>query len=998
MRELGYGKKSMRVTWIPKTHKRLVIFIFVQNCVICILFIPLSTLNYSFSERKLTYPGSALDELVDAINPQAEESALDYSLAGLVSTIALFLMYGIFKDLSKDWPTVEEKRQERQEKMLLLRRQRAREIIEAEQAREEISPQAEVVSSPEDRVQSENVTFLDAHPGYKQTVNSYYDPLRDAPLLNDASLDEFFSRPILISSFEWGVGTSLFEKFLPWQLYFENPRVINRIANYNLLRAKLCVKFTINGNAFHYGRIIASYNPLQNVDDMTVDRNFIDADVVAASQRPHVYLDPTNSQGGELCLPFFTPANLIDIPRMEWRGMGEMVLHSMQGLKHANGATDTVRINVFAWAEEVKFAIPTQHNPGAIEPQAAVEDEYGKRPVSRIAGAVANFASYLTEAPVIGPFARATQIGAGAVGAIASMFGYSSPANLEMSTFRTVPMTNYAVTNLPSDVMKLTLDAKQELTIDPRTAGLDNVDELAIANIVKHESYIASFPWEIGTAGEQLLFNIIVDPCVVQRFGSEIHMPATAFASLPFRYWRGTMKYRFQFVCSKYHKGRVKIVYDPVKTPSSGVAEYNTAYTTIVDISDTSDFSLEVGWGQGNVFREHVNPVSGTHFDVSPLTYDSHSQGNGTLAVYVVNELTVPNSTIDNDIEVNVFVSAGDDFEVAAPDVRYMENLKLRETDVSKALLGDDSSLESSPINDLSETRISGVNRKSIRPQAESEEMLKTDSIPVDNAPENVMAAKIPIHGDPGTLVYFGETIRSFRQLLKRFSRHHIEPMRGAYTTTGIVWERSAFPFHTGVTNESQSELAFPTPAGIYKAGTTSYMNYITSAYAGWRGGIRWMWDFSMTNSMTENNFSVEVGRIPEGPPNTHTLQVYSANTWLWQNMGEVYQNEEYARSGDGATFQAVGINPLVQFELPYQKQWRFSPAKNDPALMSVNDWDTGYYVKAYGVFPAEVNSTYIYTHCAAAEDFNCFFYLGPPIYYYQTAYPLSPEEPDETA
>eukprot|EP00487_Bulimina_marginata_P008967 TRINITY_DN32_c0_g1_i7.p1 TRINITY_DN32_c0_g1~~TRINITY_DN32_c0_g1_i7.p1 ORF type:complete len:110 (+),score=0.74 TRINITY_DN32_c0_g1_i7:163-492(+) len=91
------------------------------------------------------------------------------------------------------------------------------------------------------------------------------------------------------------------------------------------------------------------------------------------TQRPHIMLDPTNSQGGEMVLPFFWNKNLLDIPGEDWNLMGSLKISTLQGLKHALGATDTVTINVFAWAESVRFAIPTQTEPGAIAPQA---DEY----------------------------------------------------------------------------------------------------------------------------------------------------------------------------------------------------------------------------------------------------------------------------------------------------------------------------------------------------------------------------------------------------------------------------------------------------------------------------------------------------------------------------------------------------------------------------------------------------------------------------------------------
>lgn len=92
----------------------------------------------------------------------------------------------------------------------------------------------------------ENVEFKDQMPAYISSVESGEDPTRYLQDTSDATLDNFFKRPLKIHSEEWGTGTDLAFDIDPWALYFNNPRVVNRIANYNLLRAKLHIKVVIN--------------------------------------------------------------------------------------------------------------------------------------------------------------------------------------------------------------------------------------------------------------------------------------------------------------------------------------------------------------------------------------------------------------------------------------------------------------------------------------------------------------------------------------------------------------------------------------------------------------------------------------------------------------------------------------------------------------------------------------------------------------------------------
>jgi hypothetical protein len=163
---------------------------------------------------------------------------------------------------------------------------------------------------------------------------------------SDATLDNFFSRPIKIHEVEWGTGTSLYSVINPWSLYFENPRVSNRIANFNLMRAKLHVKIVVNGNGFQYGRAIAYYQPMHTFDAVTSIASLVPETIVQGSQIPHVFINPTMSSAGDLSLPFFNYFNNMSVPESEWEVLGQLIIRSINPLKHANGASDQVTVSV----------------------------------------------------------------------------------------------------------------------------------------------------------------------------------------------------------------------------------------------------------------------------------------------------------------------------------------------------------------------------------------------------------------------------------------------------------------------------------------------------------------------------------------------------------------------------------------------------------------------------------------------------------------------------
>jgi hypothetical protein len=318
-----------------------------------------------------------------------------------------------------------------------------------------------------------NVHFEDAHEGFIDTRGSAVLSLHHDMHDDSVSMNNFFKRPLRIREFSWLTNSNLNVDFNPWNAYFDNPRVINRLANFRLLRASLHVKFMLNGTSLHYGRLLISYRPLPGFDGLSRN-NGGQNDLCLASQRMHLYLNPTISQGGTLELPFFHPSTFLDVTRAQWSEMGIIDCDSLTTLKHANGADSPVTLTVFAWAEDVEVCALTQQNPSAIVPQSM--PEY-KGIVSKPASHLSKFASMLKDIPVLSNMAMATEIGAGSIAYMANYFGFSRPAH--MTPEYRVITSNDPIPNFdgPKALVKLTADSKQELTVDPAVAGLSSYDE-----------------------------------------------------------------------------------------------------------------------------------------------------------------------------------------------------------------------------------------------------------------------------------------------------------------------------------------------------------------------------------------------------------------------------------------------------------------------------------------------------------------------------------------
>lgn len=784
---------------------------------------------------------------------------------------------------------------------------------------------------------------------------------------DDDHLENFFSRPLKIQSYDWGTGTNLFETFNPWQDFFENPRVINRVTNYNLLRCKLHVKFMLNGNGFHYGRAIASYIPLHNFDEFTKDRAFFQEDVVAASQRPHVYLDPTKSQGGEMTLPFVWEANALSIPDQDWRDMGDIIIHGMQNLKHANGATDSVTVSVFAWATDVTLAVPTANEPGALSPQAGEyrpqADEYGRGIVSKPASIVARAAGALANAPGIGLYAKATQMAASAVASIAKTFGYSRPNNIsEIQPYRPTYMGNLANTNMPDSATKLTLDAKQELTCVTRTFGLDGTDEMTIKSIAMRESYLTQFGWQVADSAEQLLWNTEVSPVIWSELTpasvKEYHMPACCFAALPFKHWRGTMKFRFQIVASSFHKGRLKIVYDP-SFPLTN--EYNTNYTHVIDLAKERDFTVEVGWGQQWSFLQHKNMTlnGGPIYSTSALGSAPNVTANGILSVYVVNELTVPNSTANNDISINVFVSAGEDFEVANP-----YDLDIRALSWYQPQAGE-------------YTPQSG---EMSQPDAD---LTPDESAPMKLEPSETMGPTLTCE-DHTLDVFFGDPVTSFRQCLKRYN--YLHSLQFDSNTGFNRWVLSNFPMYRGYATGAEHQAATPSDPTPYNYAKMTLLNYVTPAYTCRRGGIRWKYMYN--GSIVRGSDIIGYMGVERDPS---TGNVYGQTTVVPIGIGDGTISEriavELSTAGSGwpgSHVTPIQQNAALEIELPFYTEERFIPGKKGN-VTSTGTRNFFHDLTCYIDANATSDVASIRAYVSTGEDYTLGFFTGAPVAYLQS-------------
>lgn len=737
-------------------------------------------------------------------------------------------------------------------------------------------------------VSKENVTFHDENQG---TVHS---PVSMMPRINDATnnteLGNFLKRPVRIWSVKWRESDAIggLDPFYPWKLFFDTAAIKYKLNNYAFIRCNLKIKVVVNASPFYYGALLLPYHPLQDFSPHPVYNTVSTDGLPAYTQRPHVWIYPQNSEGAEMTLPFIYPKNWLRIQKnTDFQSMGRFDPLIAVILQSASGVTGVgVDVQVYAWAENVEIS---GTSTGLALQGGDEYDENGI--VSGPASAVATAASRLKDTPGIGKFATAAEIGASSIAKIASMFGFSNTPNIAPTApFRPTafpPMAS-AEASFPSE--PLALDPKNGVSIDPKHVGSQPADPLSVANFVARESVLTAFEWNTDHHPDDVLFSSPVTPGVLfstRTAGAAARTYATPVCWLAqmFKHWRGDLIFRFRVIASQFHKGRIRVVFDPAGYAGSNV--YGTAdatpvvQTLIIDIGKDTDVSVRIPYNQALGWLQTSQDLTATNkrwkVGTSPtFTYDDDVD-NGSMAVKVTTALTA--NTASSAVFVLVSVKGADNFEYANPSTttQYISPFELQ----SKDEVEDGGDMEEC-LGDI--------------------ESVKPDRF----------------------LLNFGENIVSLRSLLQRTYLHSRYSVPFTDATTRDFQQFyclfPAMPQYFGY-----DKLGIDTAKGITVPGSNFKFTYsyvlpihlLAQCFLGWRGSMVWTINPSSSVPITQLRMYRQTNKHSIGY-GTFSRQKISPSADTWDIMRSAYSGS----CGQMVTNQYTQTGMSVT--LPYYNNYLF--------------------------------------------------------------------------
>lgn len=833
--------------------------------------------------------------------------------------------------------------------------------VVSDNTRVEWNSQQLYMQDGDETTQQQTVGFTDLSSPEMIMENHNREEVATAAAMSEVDLKDFLRRPVKIGTVSWlesdPVSTNSIN-FDVWRLFFSDASIQRKLYNWAFLRCDLKLRILFNASPFYYGAGMFTYIPLGTTHPVFLhDTAGTTLGNIPRSQTPlRSLVFPQDPKVIEVTLPFFNHFSFLRTgTNARFTNMGNLQWSILDDLKSANGVTGTgINISIYAWAENVELSGPT------IGPLLQ-DDEYGMDgPISRPASAIAGIAAKLGSVPIIGKFATATSYGATAVAQIAKLFGFTNVPVIENQLgFQQRPLPPVASTEIGYPIDKLTLDSKNELTIDHRSVGLGPLDELPISHIAQRESYLTSFTWQSSGAQDDLLWVSAVTPMLYNASNETqayLYMSPMCWLGTMFQYWRGDIIFRFKVCCSKYHQGRLRFSFDPDGASGTNISNTATSssvvMTQVVDISEETDVEMRIPYQQYVAWcstRTAHELTYGTRPYGPSGWFHTPSKTNGMIAARIFNSLTAP--VASSNVTVLVFVRAAEDFDLAGPTSAGFE--RLTPTIIQDGELSDDSTQVAQKVHI---GQVSG---------------------PIDHL----------------YLTYMGEQVVSLRVLMRRMC--HIWTIT---PDTEITYLMRTLTMNRLPPNCGYQTTAISVAKGLITTATSypfnwtsgNFINYISNAFVGNRGSVNWAANIDI--GAASNTKDVRVTRAPLAATQGLSISGMPQNNLTFSQSSR-FSMANFSTTGVGASISNPLTSGGLTWQVPMYSQVKFlsnkARSENDIAIDGFySNWQMQWLTD--GTEGKTVYHERVALHAGAGTDYDCLYFLHVPTYGNMSTYPAA--------
>lgn len=395
------------------------------------------------------------------------------------------------------------------------------------------------------------------------------------------------------------------------------------------------VKIHINSNKFQIGQLQLSWQYMEKFDANKLDN------IYSRSQLPHVLVNAGSSNEATLYIPYKNIQPLMHTSQrkdaIDCLYMGTLKLFVVAQLAVASGGPQSCGVSIF-----VRFpnAVFTGMRDGAI-----ADPEMEAAAAAMVASAVVD--------RVIGDK------------------NCDNPTNTQVPNYL-VPTASHSWchgTGVSEKLHSLRLDGT---TIGVGRPGIDNSDTsigvpCRVFGMLKHFEW-STVDTTANVSGYMLWScdaHAQIDKTLVYKKetkGSmtQYAMPPVSVISSLFRYWRGSLEFKFDIVASQFHTGRLLCAYIPGfygDAKKISIWEARNCPHIEFSLQDATSFTFTVPY----ISNAPVWPRRYT----GPHKY-SEIASPSKLVIFVLNPLVVMSNVV-NKVVIIPYMRAGTDFEVSVP-------------------------------------------------------------------------------------------------------------------------------------------------------------------------------------------------------------------------------------------------------------------------------------------------------------------------------------------
>jgi hypothetical protein len=778
------------------------------------------------------------------------------------------------------------------------------------------------------------------------TSNLVVDPAYSISRDPGSSIAEFMRKPYEIFSGTWttaDVATTQLTTALVESYLTSVTQWANKLQGFENVRGTAVLRLVLNASPFQQGRLIMTFVPCSASISTNSWRN---RNLTSATQLPNVEIDCRDGDG-ILKIPYIAPTDWYNL-KNAGIGWGRFTVTVLSDLFTGAAGETSAFYSLYLYFEDFELSAPLVAQSGSnarIEKIGKKSAEY-KEQASISSGSLSKaFNTIGTSLNVIGSkvplVSSITSTAAWVANGVAnslSWFGFSKPRNdkppIITSQLRIPFMANSTGVSMAPKLALRHDNAQDIIDISPV-----NCDEMSFAYLKSIPAYVDE--WNLVTT--DVAGSSIRDFDISPFFGTQdytvvngghtarvLPLAPVGYIASGFRCWRGSLKLKIKFIKTVFHTGRIMITF----TPTTHYTTAPTIQTSILSIREIVDVGLT---DEHEFVLPYMLPFE--WIDSFVAANNSFASSLGHINVVTLNPLRCP-ETCANSVQVLVYLSGGDDFEVMAP----------------------------------SYTRIPGFG-SSPAIIAQSGDTIGAVGASVDPIPHKLeslanVSSDNPSNYGPQRMAG-GEVFTSIKQIFTKYTGCFMGSSGTAVVTdTSGTCHLAPFKFGLPVYTAG-SGVTFPTVM-------LDFMSELVSGFAFYRGGIRVAISPNDAAALsrpiaTAINYNTSPTTFSCGSGVTSTLGLSYGVNFL-PSVTTLFDAASVNIYNDLAQFHngAVGI---ADVEIPYYSAYRMSLV--DPARLTYGNTDPpiGLDVR----FSGTTSAINMFTTRAGAEDFQVSYFIGFP-------------------